>query len=302
MKAIGVLCARVRVEEKQIIAAVGVAGGAGMPVPPPSTPLPPGPASLDLATLGVDSVGETVPSLEAVIDRCQSRTIAAITLPILRAAGIRVLDAGIAAAGSRLDVARVLALAGIPRPASLIGFSEESGNAAAAQLGYPSTLLPLLPGSATTSLLDADTADAVIEHRIVLGTASEALVLMQAGAPGEGERTRVHVVGGRAIAFEGAAVGGDALAMAEAAAHAVGASLVTVELAHAGGETVVWDLHPVADFRRAQNLGEQSVASAIAGLVTEASLSANGAERHLGEVPPRAIWNAEVRHGVVLSA
>jgi len=36
--AIGVLCARVRVEEKQIITALGDAGAVAMPVPPASTP------------------------------------------------------------------------------------------------------------------------------------------------------------------------------------------------------------------------------------------------------------------------
>ena len=312
MKAIGVLCARVRVEEKQIIAAVGVAGSAGMAVPPPSMPLPPGSATLDFALLGIEQVSAATivdsPGLDraltAVIDRCQSRTIAAVALPIMRAAGIQVLDAGLAAQGSRLDVARVLATAGVPRPNCLVGFSEASGNEAARQLGFPATLLPLTPGSTTTSLLDADTADAVIEHRVVLGTPAEAIVLIQAGAPTVSERTLVHVVGGRAIAIQGAAIDNAGLAMAEHAADAVGASIVSVELATLNGTLVVWDLHPASDFRHARVLGSQSIPAAIAELAVNGMRAANtlSTQKLLSGEVSRTAWEAEARHGVALTA
>ncbi|CAN0469669.1 unnamed protein product, partial [Phaeothamnion confervicola] len=83
---------------------------------------------------------------------------------------------------------------------TLIAFSEESGIEAARRIGFPATLMPLTPGESGTTLHDEDTADAVIEHRVVLGTDSEAIVLIQAGAPAATERTTIHVVGGRAIA------------------------------------------------------------------------------------------------------
>lgn len=310
MKAIGVLCARVRVEEKQIIAAVGVAGSVGMAVPPPSMPLPPGPATLDFASLGIEQMSNVVESpgldhaLSAVIDRCQSRTIAAVALPIMRAAGIQVLDAGLAAHCSRLDVARALATAGVPRPNCLVGFSEASGNEAARQLGFPATLLPVTPGSTTTSLLDADTADAVIEHRVVLGTPVEAIVLIQAGAPTIAERTLVHVVGGHAMAIQGAEIDNAALAVAEHAADAVGASIVSVELARQNGSIVVWDLHPVSDFRQAQVLGSQSISTAIAELAVNGMRATNtlSTQKYLSGAVARSAWEAEARHGVALTA
>jgi len=308
VKAIGVLSARVRVEEKQIIAAVGMAGAVGLSVPPPCTAMPPGPATLDFVSLGIDQATAVVEipgldrSLSAVIDRCQNRTIAAVALPILRASGIQVLDAGIAADRSRLDVARALAAAGVPRPECLVGFSEESGVEAARAVGFPATLLPLMAGSTTTSLLDSDTAEAVIEHRVVLGTSTEAIVLIQAGSPSSAERTLVHVVGGHAVAVENAPVGASGLKMAEKAADAVGANIISVELARLNGTLVVWDLHPVGDFRQATLLGSQTVAEAIVDLAVNGIRSANIAQRNPKGVAPRSAREAEERHGVALTA
>lgn len=318
MKAVGVLCARVRVEEKQIIAAVGVAGAAGMPVPPPSTPLPPGPASLDLATLGIATVSTSSTddvvidsTLSALIDRCQNRTIAAISLPILRASGITVLDAGLAADRNRLDVARVLATAGIARPETLIAFSEDSGIEAARRIGFPATLMPLTPGVSGTTLHDEDTADAVIEHRVVLGSDAEAIVLIQSGAPALAERTTVHVVGGKAIAFDGVAPDATAIALAEEAARVIGAGIAGIEIATVGGHQVVWDVQPVAEFRQATLLGGESMADAIArvALDTRAATARIGAlgatvnAIHAGRLT-NGRWDAEreALHDVVLSA
>ncbi|MGC4190960.1 MAG: hypothetical protein QM589_07335 [Thermomicrobiales bacterium] len=317
MKAVGVLCARVRVEEKQIIAAVGVAGAAGMPVPPPSTPLPPGPASLDLATLGIAQVSTSSQedvaidsTLSALIDRCQNRTIAAITLPILRASGIPVLDAGLAADRNRLDVARALAIAGIARPNTLIAFSEESGIEAARRIGFPATLMPLTPGESGTTLHDDDTADAVIEHRVVLGTDSEAIVLIQQGAPVASERATVHVVGGKAIAFDGLAPNAATIALAEQAAHTIGASIAGIEIAVIDGQPVVWDVQPVADFRQATLLGAETMADAIARIALSASTAGTrresiGAAASLPDDRLTRTWwdtEREDRHNVVLSA
>ncbi|MGN6030421.1 MAG: hypothetical protein ACTHQE_02040 [Thermomicrobiales bacterium] len=312
MKAVGVLCARVRVEEKQIITAVGVAGAAGMPVPPPSTPLPPGPASLDLATLGIGQVvtggSADAPedvvidsTLSAIIDRCQNRTIAAISLPILRASGITVLDAGLAADRNRLDVARALAIAGIARPNSLIAFSEESGNEAARRIGFPATLMPLTPGVSGTTLHDADTADAVIEHRVVLGNDAEAIILIQEGAPAAADRATIHVIGGKAIAFDGFMPDASAITLAEDAAHVIGASLAGIEIARVKGKTVVWDVHPVAEFRQATLLGSETIAQAIARTALS-SQSAGGRIDPINASTDRLIsthWEREARHAVL---
>lgn len=300
MTAIGVFCARVRVEEKQIIAAIDHSGLVAVPVPPASTPLPPGPALQDAAMLGefLDATtGETISqAFEVVIDRAANRAVAAATLPLLQLSGIDLIDAGLAATGTRLQVASALQAAGIARPRSLVGFSEESSVAAAQRLGYPSTLLGLTPGSSTTHLQDADTAEAVIEHRVVLGTAEDSVMLLQAGAPSTDERTLVQVVGGQAIAITGADVPVDGLALAVQAARVLRASFAAIELARTEEGLVVWDVLPVSDFRQSRQLGDVSVAEALANLasrmisVTPVSASAT-VNRH-----------GEVQHEFALSA
>jgi hypothetical protein len=295
--AIGVLCARVRVEEKQIIAAIGEAGLVAVPVPPASMPLPLGPASRSCAVLGefLDAAsGESIDvPVSTLIDRAANRAVAASTLPLVRACGVRTLDAGIAATGTRLQVASALAASGVARPDSLVGFSEDSAVEGVRRLGYPATLFGLMPGSASTSLLDADTADAVIEHRVVLGEDSEAIVLLQAGAPSTGERSIVHVIGGEAIAFAGKQPDAHGLDIARDASRAIQASIAAIEIATIDGRTVVWDVHPVADFRTSTLLGETTVATAIAKLA--------GSPAHSHIASPLAM-NEEVHRGVALSA
>lgn len=311
MTATGVLCARVRMEEKQIIAALGDAGMVAMPVPPASAPLPPDPAS-PLASLGrfTDATtGETIDQIvSCIIDRARNRAVAAATLPLLRSQGVRTIDAGLAATGSRLDVATALSRAGMPRPQALAAFSEASGVHAAAEIGYPSTLLGLTPGGASTLLHDHDTADAVIEHRVVLGNEGEAIFLLQAGAPDASARTLVHVVGGRAIAIEGVDASAEELDIAERVAHALDASLIAIELArferliNTERGTVVWDVHPVGDFRNARQLGDATVASAIAVLVSQSRDSDAVLQTSFIDEGSRNGWEATVEHGVVVSA
>lgn len=279
--AVGVLCARVRVEEKQIITALGEAGAVAMPVPPTSMPLPPGPALQDLAALGGSSESDAHEAPSVVIDRSTNRQIARPLVRLLRQSGMRVIDAGLASRRNRQEVATAWAQAGLPRPATMIAFSEATGVQAAGMVGYPSTLLPMIPGTAPTALLDEDTADAVIEHRIVLGSADEAVVLLQAGAPSEETLHRIHMVGGRAVAFDGAAPSDVAIELARKAAAAIEAEVVTIEVATVGGSLVVWDAQPVAEFRKSTPLGAVTVAEAIAALV--------GSSMHAGEEMPDVI-------------
>ena len=308
MSATGVLCARVRVEEKQIIAALGEAGVIAMPVPPASTPLPPGPASREIAALGGfqdATTGETIRrELTSIIDRCQNRAVAAATLPLIRAQGIRTLDAGLAASGNRLQIATALAGGGIPRPECLIAFSEPSGLAAADHLGFPSTLLSLTPGGASIHLHDRDTADAVIEHRVVLGGDREAIFLLQAGAPAQHQRAIVHVVGGRAIATDGADLGVEGLSLAEACAQVLEASLVAITIATGVAGLMVWDVQPVGDFRDAQLIGERTIPAAIAELVVSRSrIAANGSAPGAdASQSGQQGWKAVVRHGLAINA
>ena len=165
--AIGVLSARVRVEEKRIMAALERAGVLTMPVPPAAMPLPPDPTLRDVQNLINEAPGcETAVPL-VMIDRIPNRAVGRIMNRLLRQAGISIIDAGVASRRNRLQVASVWDAAGVPRPRSLAAFSEDTAMSAANQLGYPATMFPMLHSSGAASLPDEDTADAVIEHRAI---------------------------------------------------------------------------------------------------------------------------------------
>jgi glutathione synthase/RimK-type ligase-like ATP-grasp enzyme len=260
MATVGVLCARGRVEEKAIVAALAEAGVVSALFPPVDEPLPIGAPS-------VVAGGAPFPVPQLVIDRHPNRVVARPVLATCRARGVPALSAGIAATGDRLDVASALAAAGLPRPRTALFTSEPAALAAVAALDLPCTLLPLDLQRPGIALLDLDAAEAVLEHRAVLGGADGALGLIQAGNPAAERRATVVVVDGAAVAVSampGAVVPEIALRQAEDAARALCADLIAVDVALEAAGPVVWDIQPVPEFRHALPLGEQSVAEAIA--------------------------------------
>jgi glutathione synthase/RimK-type ligase-like ATP-grasp enzyme len=243
------------------------------------------------------------------VDRCQDRTVAAAVLPLRRTARTTVLDAGLAATGTRADVAATLAAAGIPRPTTMLVASEAAGLAALEAIGYPATYLPLTPGAAEIALLDRDTAEAVFEHRSTLGGSSAAMGLLQAGATYGRGRVSIVVVDGQAVAIHDPACQARYAArfvgVAEMAANALDASIVGIELLATPNGPVVWDVNPVPEFRDATPLGGVSVAEAIAELAARHIMSGATIVTQLSlddGVGLRPGLLREVPDGVVLSA
>ena len=288
---VGVLCARVRMEEKRLIAALAAAEIPAQPVPPARLPLP-----LDSSPSAVANA----PRL--LIDRCQDRAVASAIIPLWRALGTIVLDAGLAATGNRLAIATALGSAGLPRPAARLACATTAALNALDELTYPATLLPLRPGDAGIVLPDRDTAEAVLEHREVLGAKEDRPVVIQAGALVTGAWLVVDVVGGRAAGRQIAAdnwVGSsrEAERLAEQAAAALGAAIAGIVIAQTDLGLVIWDVPPVSEFRLAVNATgcERDVAGAIAALVG-VRLRESGAAR------VTRVLDAEVCASVPLSA
>lgn len=281
--AIGVLCARGRVEEKQLIAALAAAKAPTVLLDPtcplpftPTPPVPPGRAGGFGRAARADWTGKadrlitTDTSIATVIlDRCKERTLAAAVLSVWRALGATILDAGLAATGNRAVVAAAFATAGLPRPVSFLATDDDAAIATLTGLGYPATLLPLALDGAAVTLHDQDTAEAVFEHRAVLGSGPDRIAVIQAGVPVASDLTTILVVGGEAVAADDpgwVAFEPDAAPLAVAAARAIDAVVVGVTIARIEDEIVIWDVLPVPDFRAMPALGARSVADAIATL------------------------------------
>jgi hypothetical protein len=299
---IGVLCARMRVEEKQLLQALAEAGVPARLLPPADAPVPIGPVPSGPATAGAYNAG-------VILDRCQNRTVAAAMLPLRRASCATVLDAGLAATGTRADVAAALAAAGVPRPTTMLVASEKAGLAAFEAIGDWATYLPMTPGSPEIALLDRDTAEAVFEHRSTLGGPSAVLGILQAGATFDRGRVSIVVVDGRAVGIHDPA--GQAryatrfVSVAEMVARALSAAIVGVELIAGPDGPVVWDVNPVPEFRDATPLSDISVAEVIAELAAAHNARQATIVTQLpldGEVGLKLGLVREVPDGIVLSA
>jgi len=302
MATVGVLCARVRVEEKQLMAALAEAGLLPTPLPPVLEPMPIAPPPASLFSESSDTA--------IIIDRCQDRIIAASVLAAYHAAGTMTVDAGLAATSDRLAVATALAAHQLPRPETRLTCSPEAALDAMAGFGYPGTLVPLLVGTPTVPLLDADVAEAVLEHRFVLGSSRQALALVQAGVPRA--RLMVIVVAGRAVATigDGAVPLTTAIALAETAASVLGASFIGIEIAITATDLVIWDVSAVSEFRHARPLGETRVAGAVVAAVMTRlgpryALEADRVQVAGQAIGDEASWEVsrgEARDGIALSA
>ena len=237
MATVGVLCSRARVEEKALMAALANAGIVSALFPPADEPLPVGP-------FPVAPEGRAFPAPQLVVDRHPNRQIARAVLTTCQALGVPALCAGLAATGDRLDVASMLSARGLPRPATALCTSAAAALQAVTAMGLPVTLLPLDLAEGPLALLDEDAAEAVLEHRAVLGGSGSSLGLIQAGAPEPDHLTTVIVVDGVAVALgdtSRATPPPPVLRLAEEAARALDAELIAVVIADGAPTPLVWD-------------------------------------------------------------
>lgn len=192
---IGLLAARLRVEERQLIAAFASPQGqdkeyqATLVTPDslrlslrPSEPLPwqlviqRGVITRELATLAALLNGSGVPTIN-------------------RAATARLLS-------DRLALLRHLVFYGVSVPETIAAFGEQATLEAIAALGYPVLLQSFTvdPGFPSAVVTDLDAAEAIVEHRITLG--GENAVLVQKLNPAVTRSLRLSIVGAQLIGIE----------------------------------------------------------------------------------------------------
>ena len=204
----GVLCTRVRLEEKRMIAALEQVGVEVEPFPRSDAPLPIGPPPLEAGS------GEDLEHPRIVIDRLADRSAAACLFRLAPLAAHH--WAGAATTLDRLAVARLLTEAGLPRPETAVVMSEVCGLNAVDLFDGHGTLLPLRAGARELPLHDRESAEAMLEHRGVLGEAPRLDLADARGIAGVGARAGRDVDGGGSHAggnfgvprWEACAIGG----------------------------------------------------------------------------------------------
>jgi [lysine-biosynthesis-protein LysW]--L-2-aminoadipate ligase len=187
---IGVLFSRVRVEEKWIIAAMERRGVDY--------------ERLDDRRLFFDLDNpDPWRQYDAILERSISYTSGLYALRVLNSWGIPTVNtAAVAeACGDKLTTSSALEQAGVPQPRNLIAFTPESALEAIETLGYPVVLKPVVGswGRLLAKINDRDAAEAVLEHKALLGSVQHSVFYIQEFIEKPGRDIRAFVVGDQTI-------------------------------------------------------------------------------------------------------
>jgi [lysine-biosynthesis-protein LysW]--L-2-aminoadipate ligase len=140
---------------------------------------------------------------DLVLERCVSTSRGMYALAILESWGISTINRYQTAVtcGDKLLTTLALARAGIPQPDSRVAFTPESGLDAIEQIGYPAVIKPVTGswGRLLARVNDADSAEALLEHRQTLGDYSHHTYYVQDYVEKGGRDIRAFVVGDRTI-------------------------------------------------------------------------------------------------------
>jgi [lysine-biosynthesis-protein LysW]--L-2-aminoadipate ligase len=187
---IGVLYSRVRVEEKWIFAAMERRG-------------------LDYERLDSRRVffdldnPDTWCKYDAILERSISYTNGLYALRVLDAWGVPTVNklAVAEACGDKLTTSAALSKAGVPQPRNVIAFTPESALDVIEQMGYPVVLKPVVGswGRLLAKINDREAAEAILEHKAVLGSVQHSIFYIQEYIEKPGRDIRAFVIGDRTV-------------------------------------------------------------------------------------------------------
>jgi [lysine-biosynthesis-protein LysW]---L-2-aminoadipate ligase len=187
---IGVLCSRIRVEEKWIFASLEKRGIDF--------------DRLDDRTISFDlDNASSWHAYDAVMERSISYTSGLYALRILNAFGVPTINtvAVAEACGDKLTTSTLLMKAGLPQPRNVVAFTPESALDALEKLGYPVVVKPVVGswGRLLAKINDRDAAEAIFEHKATLGSTQHQVFYIQEYIEKPGRDIRAVVIGERVL-------------------------------------------------------------------------------------------------------
>ena len=254
---VGVLCSRVRVEEKLIFKALRDRGVDGERV------------DANTITLGLSGI---LVGYNVILVRCLSHSRALYASKLLGDNGQRTVNDHevIATCGDKLLTSLALAQHGVPTPRTKVAFTPRAALEAIEQMGYPVVLKPLNGswGRLLAKINDRDAAETILEHKHTLGGHRHSIFYIQEYIEKPGRDIRSFVVGDKVIAaiyrhaqhwITNTARGGEASAcpitpeverISRAAAEAVGGGVLAVDILEApDGRLLVSEVNHTPEFR-----------------------------------------------------
>ncbi|MCC7358401.1 MAG: lysine biosynthesis protein LysX [Anaerolineales bacterium] len=188
---IGVLLSRVRVEEKWLFEALDKRGAE-------YDRLDDREAQFRLSDAGAWR------QYAVVLERSLSFGRGLYATQVLNSWGIQTVNRAAVAAtcGDKLATSAALEAAGVPQPEVRVAFTPEAALEAIEAMGYPVVLKPVIGswGRLVSKVNDRESAEALLEHREVLGNYQQQIYYIQEYIIKPGRDIRAFVVGGETIA------------------------------------------------------------------------------------------------------
>ena len=256
---LGMVCTGVRAEEKMLAAAFS-ARGVELRV-------------VDDRTIHGDlgAWPEALPRVDAVLLRSKSHWRNLVLARWLESLGASAINSSrvIETCGDKVLTTLALLKEAVPTLSASIAFASTGGEMAAAAIGYPLVVKPVIGswGRLVGKVNDSDALDLALDHKAALGGAPHAVTYLQRFVETGGRDVRSFVVGGRCIAAiartsEGwktnTALGAEAtglfldselMRVSEAAARAVGGGIVAVDLFESDDGYLVNEVNATMEFR-----------------------------------------------------
>ncbi len=278
---IGVIYSRVRVEEKWIFGALEKRG-------------------LDYDRLDDRGISFDLQNsaawcaFDAVLERSISYISGLYALRMLNAFGITTVNTAKVAeiCGDKLMTSAALAQAGVPQPHSATAFTPEAALEAIETFGYPVVLKPVVGswGRLLAKINDRDAAEALVEHKAMLGSVQHSVFYIQEYIKKPGRDIRAILVGDRVLTaiyrksdhwITNTARGGEGEicpitpeieSLCLRAAQAVGAGVLAVDLVeHPEKGLLVNEVNHTMEFHTAQPISGVNIADEIVNYVMEAA-------------------------------
>ena len=274
---IGILCSRVRLEEKLIFGALRERGITFEKV------------DIRHLTFNLNSATPAT-DCNTMLVRCLSHTRAIYATKLLQMQGVRTVNGYevIATCGDKVLTTLALKERGIPAPCTDIALSEEAALSAIEKMGYPVVLKPPIGswGRLLAKINDREAADAVIEYKQALDRPQHSPFYIQEYVDKPDRDIRTMVVGDEVIYavyrrsdhwITNTARGGDAVPcpispeiadLSLAAAQAVGGGIVAVDLLEtADGQLLVNEVNHTPEFHGARQATDVDIAGKIVDYV-----------------------------------
>jgi len=143
-------------------------------------------------------------NLDIVVERCINHSRALHGLKLFESAGVKCVNTYNVATicGDKLLTSVALAEHGVPQPEVRVAFTEESALKTIEEMGYPVVLKPAVGswGRLLSKVNDRDAAEAILEHKTVLGSYHHSIFYIQKYVEKSGRDIRSFVVGDKCIA------------------------------------------------------------------------------------------------------